>query len=67
MVDTVKPNKHLKHANYNNRLFCYVSVLVAEIMQHYFPRYVEIHNYVSANSTNQKLNNWGTLNRQVII
>ena len=41
----------------------YFTVLVAEILLHYFPRYVEIHNYVSANSVNQKLNNWGTLNR----
>ncbi|CAK8682987.1 sperm flagellar protein 1-like isoform X2 [Clavelina lepadiformis] len=41
-------------------------LLVAEIIAHYFPRLVEIHNYVSASSINQKLNNWGTLNRKVL-
>lgn len=37
-------------------------VLMAEIVKHYFPRLVEIHNYPSASSTNQKLYNWSTLN-----
>lgn len=41
-------------------------ILVAEIVKHFIPRLVELHNYASANSTNQKLNNWQTLNRKVI-
>nr|CAB3266527.1 sperm flagellar protein 1-like [Phallusia mammillata] len=41
-------------------------LLVAEICKHYFPRLVEVHNYISANSVSQKLNNWGTLNRKVL-
>lgn len=40
-------------------------LLVAEIIKHFIPRLVELHNYTSANSTNQKLSNWGTLNRKV--
>uniref|UniRef100_H2Y671 Calponin-homology (CH) domain-containing protein n=1 Tax=Ciona savignyi TaxID=51511 RepID=H2Y671_CIOSA len=41
-------------------------LLVAEIVAHFFPKMVELHNYISANSVNQKLNNWGTLNRKVL-
>ena len=38
-------------------------VLTAEIVAHYIPKIVEVHNYVPAHSTNQKLYNWNTLNR----
>ena len=40
-------------------------VLMAEIIAHYFPRYVELHNYSQANSVRQKLYNWNTLNTKV--
>ncbi|XP_072279282.1 sperm flagellar protein 1-like [Pyxicephalus adspersus] len=40
-------------------------VLVAEVTKHFFPKIVEIHNYISANSTQHKLSNWATLNRKV--
>ncbi|XP_053548866.1 sperm flagellar protein 1-like [Bombina bombina] len=40
-------------------------VLVAEVVKHYIPKIVEIHNYIPANSTQQKISNWGTLNRKV--
>eukprot|EP00976_Prorocentrum_cordatum_P078106 1182964-Prorocentrum_minimum.AAC.3 len=40
-------------------------VLVAEIIAHYFPKYVELHNYSSASSVTQKLYNWNTLNQKV--
>lgn len=40
-------------------------VLVAEIVAHYFPRVVELHNYSSANSLTQKMYNWNTLNARV--
>ncbi|XP_069044968.1 sperm flagellar protein 1 [Lepisosteus oculatus] len=40
-------------------------VMAAEVVNHFFPRLVELHNYISANSTQQKLSNWGTLNRRV--
>eukprot|EP00197_Chlamydomonas_leiostraca_P003707 CAMPEP_0202862740 /NCGR_PEP_ID=MMETSP1391-20130828/3672_1 /ASSEMBLY_ACC=CAM_ASM_000867 /TAXON_ID=1034604 /ORGANISM="Chlamydomonas leiostraca, Strain SAG 11-49" /LENGTH=254 /DNA_ID=CAMNT_0049542315 /DNA_START=101 /DNA_END=865 /DNA_ORIENTATION=- len=40
-------------------------VLMAEIVHHYFPKMVELHNYSSANGTTQKLYNWNTLNNKV--
>ncbi|KAM5140874.1 sperm flagellar protein 1-like isoform 2-T2 [Mantella aurantiaca] len=40
-------------------------VLVAEVAKHFIPKIVEIHNYIPANSTQQKLGNWATLNRKV--
>jgi hypothetical protein len=40
-------------------------VLVAEVVQHYFPRMVELHNYSAANSLQQKLYNWSTLNTKL--
>lgn len=43
------------------------AVLLAEIVHHYFPKYVELHNYSSANSIRQKLYNWSTLNRASLL
>lgn len=40
-------------------------VLAAEMVAHYFPKLVELHNYSSANSLRQKLYNWATLNQKV--
>jgi len=37
--------------------------MVAEIVKHYFPKMVELHNYPPANATTQKLENWYLLNR----
>jgi hypothetical protein len=39
---------------------------VAELIKHYFPKMIDIHNYSAANSVQQKLYNWETLNRKVI-
>ncbi|CAF0727240.1 unnamed protein product [Adineta steineri] len=41
-------------------------VMVAELVKHYFPSWVDIHNYATANNTQQKLTNWGLLNRKVL-
>ncbi|XP_069833247.1 sperm flagellar protein 1 [Dendropsophus ebraccatus] len=41
-------------------------VLTAEVVKYYFPKLVEMHNYVPANSTQQKLSNWTILNRKVL-
>ncbi|KAG8453270.1 hypothetical protein GDO86_000051, partial [Hymenochirus boettgeri] len=41
-------------------------VLAAEMVKFYFPKIVEMHNYVPANSTQQKLSNWTTLNKKVL-
>ncbi|XP_006816413.1 sperm flagellar protein 1-like [Saccoglossus kowalevskii] len=40
-------------------------VMAAEIVKHFIPKIVEIHNYTPANSMQQKISNWGTLNRKV--
>lgn len=41
-------------------------VLTAQILKNFFPKHVEIHNYANANSVNQKMANWDTLNRKVM-
>lgn len=42
-------------------------VPVAEILHYYFPRLVELHNYVNANSAAQKRVNWDMLSRKVFV
>ncbi|EFJ07879.1 hypothetical protein SELMODRAFT_429462 [Selaginella moellendorffii] len=39
-------------------------VLAAEVVAHYCPRLVDIHNYSAANSLAQKIYNWNTLNNK---
>ena len=38
---------------------------MAEIIHHYFPKLVELHNYSPAHNSVQKMYNWGTLNQKV--
>lgn len=38
---------------------------MAEIVRHFQPKLVELHNYSSANSSTQKMYNWNTLNQKV--
>ncbi|XP_053477551.1 sperm flagellar protein 1 isoform X4 [Ictalurus furcatus] len=40
-------------------------VMAAEVVKHFFPKLVELHNYTPAHSTQQKLTNWNMLNRKV--
>ncbi|CAK6951571.1 sperm flagellar protein 1 [Scomber scombrus] len=40
-------------------------VMAAEVVRHFFPKLVDLHNYIPANSTQQKLSNWNLLNRKV--
>ncbi|XP_068597705.1 sperm flagellar protein 1 [Brachionichthys hirsutus] len=40
-------------------------VMAAEVVKYFFPKLVELHNYIPANSTQQKLSNWRVLNRKV--
>ncbi|XP_062430468.1 sperm flagellar protein 1 [Rhea pennata] len=42
------------------------AVLAAEVVKFYFPKLVEMHSYVPASSTQQKLSNWSHLNRKVL-
>eukprot|EP00347_Sterkiella_histriomuscorum_P010538 403375899 len=41
------------------------AVLVAEVVKHFLPHLVEIHNYSAAHSVSQKTYNWNTLNQKV--
>jgi hypothetical protein len=41
-------------------------VCVAEILKHYFPKLVEIHNFPPTNSSKQKIANWDTINGRVL-
>ncbi|CAH1404778.1 unnamed protein product [Nezara viridula] len=41
-------------------------LLMAELLKHYFPRHVELHNYIPANSFANKLKNWSWLNDKVL-
>ncbi|RKO96994.1 hypothetical protein CXG81DRAFT_12466, partial [Caulochytrium protostelioides] len=38
----------------------------AEIVHHYLPRLVDMHNYPPANAAKQKISNWNTLNNKVL-
>jgi hypothetical protein len=42
------------------------AVLLAEVIHHYFPKLVQLHNYSAANSIKQKMYNWSTLNRECL-
>lgn len=39
--------------------------LAAEVINHFLPRLVEVHNFSAVNSLKQKLYNWNTLNLKV--
>jgi len=41
-------------------------VLVAEVINYYFPRLVELHNFSQAHSAKEKQYNWDTLNNKVL-
>ena len=56
-IDSIPLSREKKNIS---RDFC-DGVLMAEIMKHYYPRLVDLHNYPEANSTQLKLINWNTL------
>ncbi len=39
---------------------------MAEIVKYYYPKLVQLHNYMSANGISQKKENWRTLNSKVL-
>lgn len=43
-----------------------ISVLMAELLKRYYPKHVDVHNYVAGNSIARKIDNWCTLNRKVL-
>lgn len=40
--------------------------LAAEVVKHYIPKLVDLHNYSAAHSVTQKTYNWNTLNLKVL-
>ncbi|XP_054766713.2 sperm flagellar protein 1-like [Lytechinus pictus] len=42
------------------------AVLIAEVVHHFYPRMVELHNYTPASSSTHKIENWKLLNRKVL-
>lgn len=40
-------------------------VLISEIVHHFFPKLIELHNYSATNSVAQKAYNWRTVNQKV--
>ncbi|XP_015429496.1 PREDICTED: sperm flagellar protein 1-like [Dufourea novaeangliae] len=53
-----KPKKNLTR-NFSD------AVLMAEVLKVYYPRFVDLHNYVPANNLTTKKENWNILNRKV--
>eukprot|EP00357_Protocruzia_adherens_P013258 CAMPEP_0115012288 /NCGR_PEP_ID=MMETSP0216-20121206/24630_1 /TAXON_ID=223996 /ORGANISM="Protocruzia adherens, Strain Boccale" /LENGTH=252 /DNA_ID=CAMNT_0002381281 /DNA_START=142 /DNA_END=900 /DNA_ORIENTATION=- len=41
-------------------------LLMAEVIKHYHPRMVEIHNYTATGAVQKKINNWELLNKKVL-
>ncbi|XP_051164547.1 sperm flagellar protein 1-like isoform X1 [Leptopilina boulardi] len=41
-------------------------VLMAELLKRYYPRLVDVYNYIPGNSIAKKIDNWCTLNRKVL-
>jgi len=39
---------------------------MAELLKRYYPKNVDVHNYVAGNSVAKKIDNWSTLNRKVL-
>ena len=42
------------------------TVLAAEVVHHFCPKLIELHNYSPANGTQQKVYNWNTLNTRTL-
>ena len=57
---------HFSLLKKNSFRFFYKGKLVAEIIHHYLPNLVDLHNYSSANSLDHKRSNWFTLNKKVL-
>ncbi len=41
-------------------------VMMAELIHHYAPKMVELHNYSQTSSKSKKIENWNTLNEKVL-
>lgn len=45
---------------------CVHLVLMAEVVAHFFPHFVDVHNYPASNACDKKAYNWQTLNRTLL-
>jgi len=61
-VDSIQLSRPKKNIS---RDFC-DCVLLAEIIKHYIPRLVDLHNYPSVSNTKHKFINWNNLNEKVL-
>lgn len=39
---------------------------MAELIHHYHPKIISVHNYPATNSVSKKIDNWKTLNNKVL-
>jgi len=62
MVDNIPFSRVKKNIN---RDFA-DGVMMAELIYHYYPKIVDLHNYPPANSHHQKVQNWIILNNKVL-
>jgi hypothetical protein len=61
MVDSIPLSRAKRNIN---RDFA-DGVMMAELIHHYSPKLISLHNYPAANSTAKKLQNWNTLAQKV--
>lgn len=39
---------------------------MAELLKRYYPKHIDVHNYIPGNSIAKKIDNWNMLNRKVL-
>ena len=61
MVDSINLSRSKKNIN---RDFS-DGLLMAEVVHHYNPKLVSLHNYPASNSVHKKITNWNTLNTKI--
>ena len=70
MVDSIplsRPKKYRYPIWYRNISRDYSdALLMAETINHFYPKLVELHNYPATNSVKNKASNWKTLNSKAL-
>ena len=56
----------LQFVTYTYLYFFIYTVLIAEVLKHFLPNIVDLHNYSNSHSVQQKSANWNTLNLKVL-
>jgi hypothetical protein len=62
MVDSIPFSRVKKNIN-RDFADC---VMMAELIHHYNPKIISLHNYPAANSLSKKIDNWTTLSNKVL-